>query len=275
MLAQSRLFTWMAAGVALAAAAYFGARWVKVQTILAADVSPFTVVLEESGYATNPDGTIRDPKPRGRAAYARVRRGDGSVANVTFDRQAWKDGQQVFELRDIVRVDESKRITIFDLSKVQSAFNIRANELAAVKAKPRDPTCMTHPEQVVTWQYLGRGSVLGVEVVKHRLDLPSSSVVTESWEAPSLDCERLYLQSMFRNSKGEFTDATIRTAVRIDHAEPDSRYFAPIGAREVKPSEALLAEINRKAVQPLSSLPEKLARKAEARDEDYLARKSN
>lgn len=275
MLVQSRLFTWMAVGVALAVAAYFGARWVKIQTILAADVLPFTVISEESGYATNPDGTIRDPNPRGRAAYARVRRSDGSVANVTFDRDAWKQGQHVFELRDIVRVDESKRISIFDLSKVQSAFNIRPNELAAVKSKPRDPTCMTHPEQVVTWQYLGRGSVLGLEVVKHRLDLPGSSVVTESWQAPSLDCERLFLKSTFRNSKGEFTDTTIRTAVRIDQAEPDARYFASIGAREVKPSEALLAEINRKAPQPLGSLPEKLARKAEARDADYLARKSN
>lgn len=211
---------------ALACLAYFGAQALRLKTTLAAEVQPYVIIWEEVGYLTDADGRIKDTNPLWRAGYGKVRHSDGSAARITFNREAWGNGREEFEMRDILRVDMASRVTIFDLTKVQSLFRLTPREVAAAKENPGDPTCMTHPHLVGDeYTNIGRDTMLGFEVVKHRRDPPGSSGLLEVWEAPELACEALYQRMTFRGPNGLFETATVRTAVRADRTEPSAGYF--------------------------------------------------
>jgi hypothetical protein len=254
---------------------FYAARWLHLQTILAADRKPYTVLYEESFYWTNPDGSIKAPIERKGGVYLKARRGDGSTVKITLDPAAWhNNGKPVFQVREILSVPEALHVLTYDTAPAKSTTRVTTSELAAAKALPGDPSCMSEIKDLVGQStVLGRGTHLGLEVVKRRLPSSPGSAVVELWQAPALDCEAVYGQTLFPDKNGAFTDTSIRKAIRVDLTEPDPSLFATGPGREVSPSEALLAFINKSQNPPLPQLPAPLAGKMVARDANYHARR--
>ena len=166
-------------------------------------------------------------------------------------------------------------VNLFLRSGTKSSLPLRLKEVAAAKAPPQDPTCMTHPERVVQWQVLGHGSYLGVDVVKLLYAPTNGTTVIEAWEAPQLDCEAVYTKILFKGgSHEEFKGESIKSATDIKLAEPDESLFG-ISGSEMAPSAAYRSEVRAIGRDPDRDVKPSLNQKLQRKDAAYAARWAN
>lgn len=261
---------------ATAFVAHWAGRALKLRSVLAASRSPYTITFREAGYTTNPDGTPGSPIPTFSKQLIKARKTDGSSSVTFFDPDELETGTAgQMTARRILSVADRQDVNLFLRSGTKSSLLLRPEEIAAAKAPPKDPTCLTHPERVVQWQVLGRGSYLGVDVVKLLYAPTNGTTVIEAWEAPQLDCEAVYSKVLFKGgSQGEFKGETIRSATNIKLVEPDESLFAISGA-EMPPSAAYKSEVRAIGQDPDRNVKPALSQKFQRKDAAYAAQWAN
>lgn len=260
---------------ATAFVAHWAGREIKLRAVLAASRSPYTIAFREAGYATNPDGTPGSSIPTFSKQLIKARKSDGSLSTTFFDQDQNNGTAGQMTARRILSVADRQDVNLFLRSGTKSSLPLRPEEVAAAKAPPKDATCLTHPERVVQWQVLGRGSYLGVDVVKLLYAPTNGTTVIEAWEAPQLDCEAVYSKVLFKGgSQGEFKGETIKSATDIKLAEPDGSLFAIAGA-EMPPSEAYKSEVRAIGQDPDRNAKAALTQKLQRKDAAYAARRAN
>ena len=171
--------------------------------------------------------------------YLKARKSDGSIAEITFAVYE-PPGHVVVGVRKVQSMAERASAVVYFRSKVKSTLPLRDDELAAIKSGPADPSCRHHPERLGPVDFRGTDRFLGFAVVKHAFK--SATATTELWESPDLNCEVLYMKTEFLDSKGEVTDATVKSAIEITRQEPEGWIFALDAGKDVPPSQAIAAE---------------------------------
>ena len=136
--------------------------------------------------------------------------------------------------------------------------NAKASWPLAPEAKSRlvsvvsDPTCLTDAKLIKQMQFVGRGQVLGVQVVKLRQGLSPNSTL-ELWKAPSLNCAILYSRLEKPTSRNEIV------ATSITGGEPAPSVFTiPPNTPELPPSEIVKREYNNRNAKIMPSTERKI-----------------
>jgi hypothetical protein len=162
-----------------------------------------------------------------------ARRRDGARVEIQFLRPGPQ--YQPVVSRTIYFPDELKHVIVYDQANLASTLRLAERTARALRAAASDQDCTTTPGDPPT-TVIGEGVFLGFQVVKK--EQRSEKSRWEFWEAPALNCERLYVRSEPYNQQGcAFQDAEL-IATRIELGEPSAQWFSvPAGASDLPPSE--------------------------------------
>jgi len=248
-----RMLKVMLFAATMMAAAYWGGKWVKLKTVIAASRAPYTIFIEQRVSRTGPDGRLGEPFDVQTLAVARA--SDGSLSEVHFlpgVSQFTSDPSKI-RFRKVTSISQKAEVHVYSRGQSVSTFPLEDAELAARKQPAQDPTCQTHPQLAVQPKFVGIDTFKGLRVLKFQAPRSGpTGDIWEAWESPDFDCAPVFLSLTTYNADGSVKEYATKAATWLSREEPSASLFDTVGI-ERPPSQAV--EMDLRQDRPEAQVP--------------------